>query len=66
MRDKSQVVLPLDLGISIPEGDFVFIEMLEAFLSKKSEYFSHLGKFGDRSSFFKTDVDATFMHMKED
>ena len=24
MRDKSQVVLPLDLGICIPEGDFVF------------------------------------------
>ena len=24
MRDRSQVVLPLDLGICIPEGDFVF------------------------------------------
>ena len=24
MRDKSQVVLPIDLGICIPEGDFVF------------------------------------------
>ena len=24
MRDKNQVVLPLDLGICIPEGDFVF------------------------------------------
>ena len=24
MRDKSQVVLPLDLGICIPGGDFVF------------------------------------------
>ena len=24
MRDKSQVVLPLNLGICIPEGDFVF------------------------------------------
>ena len=24
MRDKSQVVLPLDLGICIPKGDFVF------------------------------------------
>jgi hypothetical protein len=23
MRDKSQVVIPLDLGICIPEGDFV-------------------------------------------
>ena len=24
MREKSQVILPLDLGICIPEGDFVF------------------------------------------
>ena len=24
MREKNQVVLPLDLGIRIPEGDFVF------------------------------------------
>ena len=24
MREKNQVVLPLDLGICIPEGDFVF------------------------------------------
>ena len=24
MRDKNQVVLPLDLGICIPEGDLVF------------------------------------------
>ena len=24
MRDKNQVVLPLDLGICIPEGGFVF------------------------------------------
>ena len=24
MKDKNQVVLPLDLGICIPEGDFVF------------------------------------------
>ena len=42
------------------------IELLEGFLSKKSEYLSHMGKFGGRNSFSKTDVDATFMHMKED
>lgn len=42
------------------------IELLEGFLSKKSEYMSHLGKFNGRNSYSKTDVDATFMHMKED
>ena len=42
------------------------IEMLEAFVNKKNEYYSHLGKFGNRNSFSKTDIDATFMHMKED
>ena len=42
------------------------IETLEAFLIKKAEYTSHLGKFGNRNSYSKTDVDATFMHMKED
>ena len=42
------------------------IETLEAFVSKKIEYMSHLGKFGGRNSYSKTDVDATFMHMKED
>ena len=42
------------------------IETLEGFLSKKAEYASHLGKFRGRNSYSKTDVDATFMHMKED
>ena len=42
------------------------IEMLEAFVNKKNEYYSHFGKFGNRNSFSKTDIDATFMHMKED
>ena len=42
------------------------IELLEDFLNKKGEYLSHLGKFNGRNSFSKTDVDATFMHMKED
>ena len=42
------------------------IELLEDFLNKKNEYLSHLGKFNGRNSFSRTDVDATFMHMKED
>lgn len=159
MREKNQVVLPLDLEICIPEGDFVFkvaeicesldytelfntylrswrkvnpitmfevivaklekkisvllsvlcerygfsenisledcyeqlcrqaqwlnlvfavgkgkhktqlqrdIETLKGYIDKKAEYYSHLGKFGNRNSFSKTDTDATFMHMKED
>lgn len=42
------------------------IEILKEYIDKKAEYYSHLGKFGKRSSFSKTDTDATFMHMKED
>ena len=42
------------------------IEALEAFRDKKAEYLSHLGKFGKRNSFSKTDTDATFMRMKDD
>lgn len=42
------------------------IEILEEYIAKKAEYCSHLGKFGNRSNFSKTDTDATFMHMKED
>ena len=42
------------------------IEVLKEYIDKKSEYYSHLGKFGKRNSFSKTDTDATFMHMKED
>ena len=42
------------------------IELLEELLNKKAEYFSHLGKLGSRNSYSKTDIDATFMHMKED
>ena len=42
------------------------IEILEEYIAKKAEYCSHLGKFGNRNSFSKTDTDATFMHMKED
>jgi transposase len=42
------------------------IELLESFMCKRNEYYCHLGKFGNRNSFSKTDVDATFMHMKDD
>ena len=42
------------------------IEVLKECIDKKTEYYSHLGKFGNRNSFSKTDTDATFMHMKED
>ena len=42
------------------------IEILKEYIDKKAEYCSHLGKFGNRNSFSKTDIDATFMHMKED
>ena len=42
------------------------IETLQGYIDKKAEYCLHLGKFGNRNSFSKTDTDATFMHMKED
>ena len=42
------------------------IEVLREYIDKKGEYYSHLGKLGNRNSFSKTDTDATFMHMKED
>ena len=42
------------------------IETLAEYIHKRNEYFSHLGKLGNRNSYSKTDIDATFMHMKED
>ena len=42
------------------------IECLGEYIDKKNQHCSHLGKFGNRRSFSKTDTDATFMHMKED
>ena len=42
------------------------IETLGSYLEKVAEYNAKLGKFGNRKSYSKTDVDATFMHMKED
>lgn len=42
------------------------IETLEEYFSKKGEYENHLQICGNRSSYSKTDTDATFMRMKED
>lgn len=42
------------------------IEILKDYLDKKAEYCTHLGKYGNRNSFSKTDTEATFMRMKED
>ena len=42
------------------------IETVRNYIEKRNEYFSHLGKCANRNSYSKTDVDATFMHMKED
>ena len=43
-----------------------FYESLEEFIEKQTKYDSYNSIFGGRNSFSKTDVDATFMHMKED
>ena len=42
------------------------IEQLEAYLDKLKEYTQKLYKCGNRNSYSKTDLDATFMRMKED
>ena len=42
------------------------IETLAEYMNKRNEYLIHLGKLGNRNSYSKTDIDATFMHMKED
>lgn len=42
------------------------IEQLETSLNKLKEYTQKLYKCGNRNSYSKTDVDATFMRMKED
>ena len=42
------------------------IEYLEGLLLRKAKYASYQETFHGRSSFSKTDKDATFMHMKED
>ena len=42
------------------------IEKLEEYLSKFKEYSKKVYTCGDRNSYSKTDIDATFMRMKED
>lgn len=42
------------------------IERLSAYAQKKQEYLESMGKFHGRNSYSKTDIDATFMRMKED
>lgn len=42
------------------------VEKIEEFLSKHKEYSTYLSKLGTRNSLSKTDLDATFMRMKED
>jgi hypothetical protein len=40
--------------------------MFRRFLDRQILYDQHHSRFGERNSYSKTDVDATFMHMKED
>ncbi|WP_221639741.1 IS110 family transposase [Listeria rocourtiae] len=42
------------------------IQDLRDYLPRLQKYHMHFQQFGDRNSFSKTDVDATFMRMKED
>ena len=41
-------------------------ELFRRFLDRQLLYDLHNSRFGDRNSYSKTDVDATFMHMKDD
>ena len=41
-------------------------ELFRRFLDRQLLYDLHHSRFGDRNSYYKTDVDATFMHMKDD
>lgn len=41
-------------------------ELFRRFLDRQLLYDLHHFRFGDRNSYSKTDIDATFMHMKED
>ena len=42
------------------------IEQIEELLKRKYKYIEYLGVFKGRKSFSKTDLEATFMRMKED
>ncbi|GAA0773226.1 hypothetical protein GCM10008908_21070 [Clostridium subterminale] len=43
-----------------------FIEQLAEFRYRQLKYDENKRNFNDRNSYSKTDVDATFMHMKDD
>ena len=43
-----------------------FHEMFRRFLDRQLLYDLHHSRFGERNSYSKTDVDATFLHMKDD
>ena len=43
-----------------------YLELFQRFLDRQLLYDLHHSRFGSRSSYSKTDVDATFMHMKDD
>ena len=43
-----------------------YLELFENFLKRQLLYDLHHSRFGNRNSYSKTDVDATFMHMKDD
>ena len=43
-----------------------YLELFQRFLDRQLLYDLHHSRFGSRSSYSKTDVDVTFMHMKDD
>ena len=43
-----------------------YLELFQRFLDRQMLYDLHHSCFGNRNSYSKTDVDATFMHMKDD
>ena len=43
-----------------------YLELFRKFLDRQLLYDLHHSRFGSRNSYSKTDVDATFMHMKDD
>ncbi len=43
-----------------------YLELFQRFLERQLLYDLHHSRFGSRNSYSKTDVDATFMHMKDD
>ncbi len=43
-----------------------YLELFRRFLDRQLLYDLHHSRFGDRNSYSKTDLDATFMHMKDD